>query len=68
MSIMLQVEGLRRREFAYQWCHKTEVDYVCAHCCTVSLDGVTCQHCHSERVKKESNLQKFLDSRKGDES
>lgn len=36
---------MRKRTFYYSWCDKTEIDWVCTHCETIVLDGVTCQWC-----------------------
>ena len=37
---------MRARTFQYNWCDKTETDYVCERCETIVLDLANgCQHC-----------------------
>ena len=62
------LRGLRRRIFFHQWTGKTTVDYVCNKCMTiVPVPEGGCTRCATRKEKKAENLQKFLDSRKGEQ-
>ena len=54
---------LRARTFHFNWCNRTETDYVCMKCGTIAVDGV-CGYCKREAEKKAQNLARFLEMKR----
>ena len=61
MAGTLQV-SLRERTFHFNWCHRSETDYVCMQCGTIAVDGI-CRHCAEVHAKKQERLRVFLAQR-----
>ena len=56
--------GLRRREFTYAWCNRTEIDFVCTRCLAIALDGKHCQYCRAMRELAKERARKFVEEQK----
>jgi len=62
MSGSLQVT-LRARTFHFNWCDRSETDYVCLTCGSIAVDGTVCQYCVDVQQKKRERLQRFLEQK-----
>lgn len=59
--------ALRKRVFTYQWCGRTETDYVCTHCETIVLDPAKgCQHCKETDDKAKARIAALLAKKKAE--
>lgn len=63
MAGSLQVT-LRARTFHFNWCNRTETDYVCMTCGSIAVDGKACRHCERAHQKKQESLRKFLEAKR----
>ena len=51
---------MRQRTFHYNWCGRTETDYVCEHCETIIMDALAgCQHCRQAADRTQARLLKL---------
>ncbi|MDH5667840.1 MAG: hypothetical protein OEY86_07515 [Nitrospira sp.] len=53
---------IRIRATHFNWCNRTETDYICTVCESIVL-GASCLHCERRAQKKAESLRKFLESR-----